>query len=603
MNIRIRRVHVIGALFIAAGAVLAAAAWSALHRPDSESLSSQISRRFASLHIKPATIESTAHKALRVRDAVMAADFATAERITVGVLAHSQLQNWRYYPFDAFVKSVTYEPASQFGQRLSGWVAKNSTDPIPLLLRAEYHLETGWAKRGHDFAANTSAERMAAFAAHMAKALADINAAINLDDRNPYSFWLKLRILQGNGLSQAFLAAFHDAVAKHPAYYPLYDIALSTLQPRWGGSTAAMYAFVDKYAGNAPGFSPLKLLYLDLYRYLLSTASVACGTRGGDREKCVVAVMQKAVTPALEQHVVTALQLYDHSDQYQFGVAVKQIVSDMLRTTGGDTYAGAILELAASNMHSDTQLREDKPGGRGNYVVDELVAESWHHKGSYQNEIAKYDEALIHARSQPFPSEEERNSAIAYIFEKLSAVADKRHQFVDMIAFEKAAVTLGLPWDRHYICYAYYKLKHYAEAVQACTDAINSTGNSIAWYWRGVAYRDSGKPDNAIRDLAEVADSEGYFAISAAIDLSMIYFNRHQNQNALRVLNKYKFLYDPNRASRSDMAISYNNRCYAYMQLNELKRALDDCTQSLKYGSIPDAFRKQQELVKRLGAQ
>ena len=51
------------------------------------------------------------------------------------------------------------------------------------------------------------------------------------------------------------------------------------------------------------------------------------------------------------------------------------------------------------------------------------------------------------------------------------------------------------------------------------------------------------------------------------------------------------------------MAISYNNRCYAYMQLNELKRALDDCTQSLKYGSIPDALRKQQELVKRLGAQ
>lgn len=36
------------------------------------------------------------------------------------------------------------------------------------------------------------------------------------------------------------------------------------------------------------------------------------------------------------------------------------------------------------------------------------------------------------------------------------------------------------------------------------------------------------------------------------------------------------------------------------MQLGDLKRALDDCTQSLKYGSIPDAFRKQQELVARL---
>ena len=33
----------------------------------------------------------------------------------------------------------------------------------------------------------------------------------------------------------------------------------------------------------------------------------------------------------------------------------------------------------------------------------------------------------------------------------------------------------------------------------------------------------------------------------------------------------------------------------------QLRKALDDCTQSLRYGSIPDAFQKQQELVKRLG--
>jgi tetratricopeptide (TPR) repeat protein len=602
MTVRLSRLHVVLAIILAIGALSAVAAWSALHGSDSEGLASQISRRVASLHVKPGTVELTARKALRVRNAVVAADFATAERITADVLAHSQLQNWRYYPFDAFIDSVTYETAPEFGRRLSEWIAKNSTDPIPLLLRAQYHVETGWTKRGHDFAANTSSERMNAFAEHMTKALADINAAIRLDNRNPYSFWLKLRILQGNGLSQGFLAAFDDAIKTHPAYYRLYDISLSTLQPRWGGTIAAMYAFVDKYAGNAPQFSPLKLLYLDLYRYLLSTASVGCGARGGDREKCVVAVMQKVVTPALEQHVVAALQLYDHTDRYQFGLAVKRTVSSMLATSGGDTYAGAILELAASNMHSDTQLSEDKPGSPGNYVIDELVAESWHHKGFYQNEIVKYKEALIHARSQLFPSEEEKSSAIAYVFEKLSAAADKQHQLVDMIAFEKTAVALGLPWDQHYICYAYYKLKHYAEAVRACTDAINSTGNSVAWYWRGVAYRDSGKPGDAIRDLTKVADSDGYFAASAAIDLSMIYFNHHQNQGALRVLNKYVFLYDPNRTTRSDVAVSYNNRCYAYMQLGELQKALSDCTQSLKYGSIPDAFRKQQELVKRLGA-
>lgn len=49
------------------------------------------------------------------------------------------------------------------------------------------------------------------------------------------------------------------------------------------------------------------------------------------------------------------------------------------------------------------------------------------------------------------------------------------------------------------------------------------------------------------------------------------------------------------------MAVAYNNRCYAYMELGELEKALADCTQSLRYGSIPDAFRKQQELVAQLG--
>jgi hypothetical protein len=49
-----------------------------------------------------------------------------------------------------------------------------------------------------------------------------------------------------------------------------------------------------------------------------------------------------------------------------------------------------------------------------------------------------------------------------------------------------------------------------------------------------------------------------------------------------------------------DLAASYNNRCYSYMKLGDLEKALDDCTTSLKYGKIPDAFHKQQELMKRV---
>jgi tetratricopeptide (TPR) repeat protein len=94
--------------------------------------------------------------------------------------------------------------------------------------------------------------------------------------------------------------------------------------------------------------------------------------------------------------------------------------------------------------------------------------------------------------------------------------------------------------------------------------------------------------------------SETPTAAGAAIELSMIYFNRKDNKGALDVLNRYLYLYDPAITSKDDVAVGYNNRCYAYMELGELRKALDDCNASLQYGSIPDAFKKKEELVARL---
>jgi tetratricopeptide (TPR) repeat protein len=171
-----------------------------------------------------------------------------------------------------------------------------------------------------------------------------------------------------------------------------------------------------------------------------------------------------------------------------------------------------------------------------------------------------------------------------------------------MIAYEEAAVALGNKTEQeYYICYGYYQLKDYDNAIRTCTRTIDHATNVLpAHYWRGVAYRDRGDADSALRDLTVVAESQSNFRSSAAIDMSMIHFGRNNNKSALDVLNRYKYLYDPEAAGRQNTAVSYNNRCYAYMQLGELNEALDDCTASLKYGAIPDALRKQQELIKRL---
>jgi hypothetical protein len=93
-----------------------------------------------------------------------------------------------------------------------------------------------------------------------------------------------------------------------------------------------------------------------------------------------------------------------------------------------------------------------------------------------------------------------------------------------------------------------------------------------------------------------------YYLASAAIDMSLIYIGRKDYAGAVDVLTRYPNLYNPALTDSYNVAVGYNNRCFAYMQMGELQKAFDDCTASLKYASIPDALSKRQELGARLDA-
>jgi hypothetical protein len=555
--------------------------------------------------IKPRTIELTSEKAARVRNAIKQGDFATARRITDEVLASSKLTSWRHHPLDTFITGIPDIADATFAEHLNAWIAQDKKDEIPLLIRAQYEHDFAWLKRGHRFSNEVAADAMTSFEAYIENALVDVDAAIHRNDGNAYAFYLELRILRGLGASQGMSDAFDHAIARHPAYYPLYQIALHALEPKWGGTVARMYAFVDKHAGQAAEGSPLKLLYLELYADLLNAASTNCLAYRNDRDQwgqCVAARMKDIVTADLEKQVVAALQLYDRADKFELGLAVQGIISYMLQTGGADVYSGAILQLAATAMHSDTRLKREEPG-HNDYVIEKLAAQSWYTKGFYDNALTKYQDALTAIDATAFPSEEDKDLALAAVYEDIARVHNQNHQYADMIAAEKAAVSIGnLTQVEHFICYAYYRLKKNDDALRACDTAIeHQPGNLYAHYWRGILLRDAGRADDALRDLAMVAGSEDDYRATAAIDMSMIYFNRKDLQGALNVLNSYPYLYDPTTTHRSSVAVSYNNRCYAYMELGELRKALDDCTASLRYGSLPDAYRKQQDLVKRLG--
>lgn len=575
--------------------------------PDSEAarLVASINERLAKLGLKPHSGVFVSEKALRVRQAIKDRQYGIARQIVAEVLADSRIQNWRLYPFEPFVKSVSDTKDLRFEERLSEWVERDRSDSIAVLMRAQYYNDLAWSKRGTNFAQETQGDRMAAFVTYTSKALAEIDTAIKLNDQNPYAFLLKLRILHGFGASKNFLTVFEEAVAKFPAYYSLYEIALGTLEPRWGGTIEALYDFVDRHAGPAPNHSPLRLLYLSLYRSLLSSAWINCNNQKRNKDKlteCIALFMQQTIVPRLEREVKDSLQLYDHTNRYQFGIAIENILDDLLAIPGGEAYSGAVLELAAGALHSNTQLQPDVPG-QNSYIIDKAVGNSWFQKGFYDNALTKYQQALQDVDLVTFPDSEERDFPVAAIYDRLARAHSSLHQHIDTIVYEKAAVMLGAKTgNEHFICYGYYQLKLYATAIDACTEAIDSAGNFLAHYWRGRAYQDWGKLEAALADFAVIADSDSGFRTHAAISMSVIYDNLKDFRQSLDVLNKYTFLYDVNTQNKNDIAASYNNRCFAYMELGDLKKALEDCTASLKYGSLPDAYRKQQELVKRLKA-
>src|SRR5262249_24416929 len=136
-----------------------------------------------------------------------------------------------------------------------------------------------------------------------------------------------------------------------------------------------------------------------------------------------------------------------------------------------------------------------------------------------------------------------------------------------MIAYQKAAIAVGdKTTNAHFICYGYYQLKAYDDAMRACTKTIESgPQNLAAHYWRGRVYHDTGKADAALQDSTVVAESEHGFRAPAAIEMPMIDFDRKDIPSALKVLNKYEYLYDPEASSRDNIAVSYNSRCYVYM--------------------------------------
>ncbi len=586
-------------------------------QPDGARLRAEIADKLAKLNIPTHPAETPSVKAAQARKAIEQGDFAAARQVIAAVLAGSKLQPWRFYPFEPFITDVPDVRAAIFEKKMDDWVAHAAGDPIPLLVRAQYYYSAGWARRGPYFISVTPSDNLNAFTEYMIRALKDIDAAIKLDRTNPYSYRLKLSIVSDMGRSDEEKTWFEAAIATYPNYFTLYFSMLGALTPKWGGSTEAMYRFVNYYAGRAPDDSPLKMLYLALYDDLLEDAWGTC-SRDAKRDTeilapCIAMHMKKTRTPQLDEQIQKALQLYDHHDHQEYNVILRTLLGDMQKWKGGETFSDPILQQAAIATVSRTEMA-GKEQSHNDYVIDELAAVTWNHKLLLDNSIEKMKEALRDLEATDFADPGERAGEMAYIYNQLAMYSDLKSKYlsrlrqrtnlddtyVDMIVYETAAAALSKSArNEHLACYGYAQLRLYEDAIRSCSEVLANDDNVRAHFWRGIAYRSTKQLPEALRDLGTVADANDHeLSATAAIQMSYIYVELKDFKSLLDVIDAHRFLFDPMWAG-----FAYETRCRAHMELGDLQKALDDCTAALQIVSSPQAQRLQQELIERLGKQ
>jgi hypothetical protein len=265
------------------------------------------------------------------------------------------------------------------------------------------------------------------------------------------------------------------SIARFPEYYPLYQIRLFYLQPKWGGSTDAMDQFVAQYADAAPATSPRKFLYFQLLSYLLQDASLRCNSAPQEsRGSCVDGYMNRAVGHKLQEGMTLALHLYGHVDPIQYNAALWTILYEIVNTDGAASTLNVVLQQAAEVTGSRNELIHAPV--HNNYVLDDITGRLWDKLGNQANADQKFQEALDDVRETSFPNEEDRRAALGSIYEDMSYLARNHAQYIDAIVYRNAAVTVAGPnhdGDESMSCFGYYKLHHFDAAIAECTRLID----------------------------------------------------------------------------------------------------------------------------------
>ena len=574
--------------------------------PTDAALAAMVAQGVTALGLKPKTVILPNEQALDAVAAIKGGNYAAATHLVEDVLAHSSMDGWHYTPFNKFINSVTHGNDPVLLDHLNEWVRQEPRSAVAYLMRAQYYYATGWTLRTAEVGSRIPRDIYAMFEEDLRLSAADISQSISLNPHIPWSYYRLMCAMGAAGNTPEVQSAFETGIKAYPQYYQLYQYRLHTLTPKWGGSLSDMYRFAAQYAHDTPDSSPMKLLYLQVYADVLNAAWFDCGSLQNDRmRRCVdSAIKRRGIPPDVSDGVSKALNLYKVSDPIHFSSALWPILSDIASTPGSSASGfGEMLQTAATIMGSDNRLTHEP--GHNSYVLDDVTAQVWAQIGNNENAEQKYREALTDIQHTAFHDEAEQDEALATVLDHMVNFSRSTSQLVNIIIYYDAAELVAGPnftQTPHQKCYAYYKMKHWTEAVTECTRVLQANNHYLdPQVFLARAYEGLQQWDTALAVHAPVASSaDNLFRVSAAIGMSVDYGKKNDFAGELKSLNEHGYLFDTRMQEPDDLAAAYNNRCHALMQLGRLEEALDDCNVSLRYGQLPDTIHKQQELLRLL---
>jgi hypothetical protein len=152
--------------------------------------------------------------------------------------------------------------------RITRWKAAIPSSYFAVFAEARYLYGNAWNVRGAGYAGSVSPESWELFALRLREAEQKLlNAPEKLKNTPLWDNLLFAIALDSREVKSDPKAVFENGVKRWPRYFDLYEVMLTRLVPKWGGSWEMVESFVDKWSlqqKSTEGASMYARLYISL---------------------------------------------------------------------------------------------------------------------------------------------------------------------------------------------------------------------------------------------------------------------------------------------------------------------------------------------------